>query len=203
LVARLQDLGFGGKTIYVPARDRALEDASDVATLLEAMAEKYERQGVTFRAASGNVSKRAGLKVEVVMALLGCGHRIARRLRTSAKKKWDAWFDEEGRAVKGLLEELREVPDSTVLTLYRKARGAVRQQIDPLTVLVEPDEMPDLERRHARAIARYAQQSVDSFPQMKAITKGAAMAAAAALGEVLGGQGPGRRTTIGEDNPLA
>lgn len=164
LVAALQALGLGGKRISVPAKAIDPKEVAGVEKLLSAMVERYEGEGETFLTASGKPGRRSGLKVPEVMKILGCGHRLAKRLRLAAKKKWDQWsYRVESPMVSLLIDELRELPDSTVQILYRKARGAARQNIDPLTILNEPPEMPNLERRHARVIAKYAQQSVDSF----------------------------------------
>jgi hypothetical protein len=195
LVVQLQDLGFGGKRISVPARRRDQEELAGVTILLGAMADRYEAHGETFMTSSGKPGKRGGLKVPEVMSLLQCGHRLAKRLRLEAKKKWDPWsYKIEGPLVSRLLEDLREVPDSTVLILYRKARVAVRQEIDPLTVLTEPPEMADLELRHARVIAGYARESVESFPRMKPISREPVIAVAAAATELLVDQGFGHPT---------
>lgn len=206
LVAQLQDLGFGGMRISVPAKRIDQGEGYGVTTLLVAMVERYEAQGETFLTSSGKPSTRGGLKVPEVMTILGCGHRLAKRLRLEAKKKWDPWsYKVEEPLVSRLIEELRELPDSTVVTLYRKARGAVRHQIDPLTVLIGAPEMPNLERRHARVISGYARESVESFPNMKAITRTPTIAGAAAVVEVLERQGTSPQPTpppTGND-PLA
>jgi hypothetical protein len=133
LVSLLQQRGFGGKRVYVPAKDRGPQLHDKLAKLLEEVESVYEATGLRFFGGRKEMASwDAKFSTRAISVAQSISMRSAQRLRPVAMALWKRFFRNTEIPIIRRLENLAaayQLDYMEVNLFYRRERAMVRKNV--------------------------------------------------------------------------